>query len=253
MKPRSGFSLMEVLVGLMLAMVLMIPVYSIFTSGSQQSLQGIQQIEMVMEGRRILRRIRLDLKSACLVLPAGAGYYSFPEIMRRTKGAASSLEGTTFTFLSFPSQGDLGAIVTPGVVTGPVFKCANEISYSIVPSDQPGGHFLCLIRRERFHPKLGGDVQTKVLSKRLNYFDIQPVEIQSPAGRNQWFFNVTLQLAAARKPHTMQQLPEAGRLLDRQQGLLLADFFDVVCPVTFHNAWNQVLVNRNWNCSIQGP
>ncbi|MBF0547684.1 MAG: hypothetical protein HQM08_24810 [Candidatus Riflebacteria bacterium] len=250
---RSAFTLIELLLVVFLAICLLIPGYRLFRSSSQSSIQGIQQIDMVSEGSRIIRQIHNDLKSACIALASIDTQYSFSDFVRASGGSSDSLAGTTFSFLSFPQHGDLDKAVSLGVSSGQSIKCANEISYSLKASGKPNVPFLILTRTEKTHPKLGEDKIERVLSQRVNFIAIQPIEIPTTSGRNQWIFNITLQLAEARNPGNLMDLSKNGLVLNSQSGLMISDFFDVVCPTFFEAVWNRNNANRNWQTVVQAP
>ncbi|MBF0409412.1 MAG: prepilin-type N-terminal cleavage/methylation domain-containing protein [Candidatus Riflebacteria bacterium] len=252
MKRNTAFTLMELVVVIFMSGILIIPAYRIFSETSKTSIQGMQQIDMVLEGRRIIQQLRNDIKLSCIILPASEAQYSFTDFIKVVGHSASTLVGTKFSFLSFASHGELDKVVSAGVSTGQCIKCANEITYSL-ESGTPGNPFLVLSRTERVHPKAGGGEQKRILSRRINYFAINPVEIQSPGGRNQWFFNITLQLAEARQPEDLVNLSRNGMILNRQKGIMITDFFDLVCPTYFSAMWNQRFSNRNWHTIIQEP
>ncbi|MBF0544128.1 MAG: hypothetical protein HQM08_06835 [Candidatus Riflebacteria bacterium] len=249
---ESAFTLMEIIVVAVISILLLIPAYKIFRNSSETSLHGLQQIDLVMEGRRIIKQIRNDLLSACIILPLTNTQYSLMDFLQVSGGSATSMEGTTFTFLAFPSHGDLKQAVSEGSTTGYCIKCANEISYTL-EATEPGNPFLTLNRQEKVNTRLGGGTQSRVLSKRINYFTIRPVEIQTTNGRNQWFFNITLQLAEQGNQNNQKSFQKNTLIQSRQSGIMIADFFDVVCPYFFSEIWNQTLTNRNWQTLIQGP
>ncbi|MBF0406907.1 MAG: prepilin-type N-terminal cleavage/methylation domain-containing protein [Candidatus Riflebacteria bacterium] len=252
MRKKSAFTLMEIMVVAIISIIILVPSYRVFMSSSRSSIKGLKHIDLVMEGRRLIKQIKYDLKSACTVLPLSSVQYSFFDLIAVSGGSGSSLAGTSFTFLSFPLHGDLNQAVSAGSTSGFSIKCANEVTYKL-ESGAPGSSLLVLKREEKVHPKLGGGTLSRVLSKRVNFFSIRPVEIQTTNGRNQWFCNITLQLADAQNLDDLNNLPPNTLIQSRQKGIMIVDFFDVVCPLFFAEIWNQCLSNRNWQTLIQAP
>ncbi|MBF0407197.1 MAG: hypothetical protein HQM10_07580 [Candidatus Riflebacteria bacterium] len=249
----TGFSLPEILVVAMLGVMLAVPGYRIFRGSSQASLQGIQQLDMVSEGRMIIRLLHNDLKTACIALSEKDTQYSFVDYVKATGVGGTSIAGTVYKFLSFSSHVSPDDAASARSTSGLGIKCANEISYSIKQSEKPDMPFYILTRTEKVHPKLGGETKERILSRRVNFFSIQAVELQTTEGKNQWFFNITLQLAEARNPANLKNLSKNGPVLNMQSGMMITDFFDVVCPTMFASMWNRNYANRNWHTLIQAP
>lgn len=247
-----GFTLMELMMVVALSVIIMTPAYRIFKSGSQASLQGMQQIDMVRDGRQIIRKIHNDLKMSCREMSAAAFSFTFNQMVAVTPGSSNSIANTKYVFLIFPLHAEVSDAVSEKAAGGKAPRFANRVTYTLEPSGKPDMPFLKLVREEKFHPQLGGKTLKTVYSERVNYFSIKPVEIQSKEGKNQWFFNVTLQLAEARHPKELGKATN-NLQLNRSNGLIIADFFDVVYPEFFSALNNQDYMGRNWYTVIEGP
>ena len=245
-----GFTLVEAVLVAGLSTLILLPAYQIFQSGMNTSVQGMQQIDMVLEARRIIKQLHADLKSSCIELDPTIRY-TLRDFLRTTRPSAASLEGTTFTFDAFPLHTELEKAVSTAEHTGVASRLANRITYRF---EKTGGPFFRLIREELVNPLLGGGVQKQVLTERCNLLNVMPTEIQTTKGSNQWFFVVTLQLAETRFPAEIQAQMAAGGLVpNRTKGLMIADFFDVVASEFFQALWNQEYMNRNWHTGVRTP
>ena len=246
----NGFTLVEAVLVAGLSTLILLPAYQIFQSGLNTSVQGMHQIEMVLEARRIIKQIHADLKSSCIEL-APTVRYTLLDFLTTTRPSATSLEGTTFTFNAFPLHIEQEKAVSAAERTGVANRLASRITYRF---EKTSGPFFRLIREEKANPLLGGNIQKQVLTERCNLLNIVPTEIQTTKGSNQWFFVVTLQLAETRFPAEIQAQMAAGGLIpNRTKGLMIADFFDVVGSEFFQAFWNQEYMNRNWHTGVRTP
>jgi hypothetical protein len=104
------------------------------------------------------------------------------------------------------------------------------------------------VREETFN----GKTSKRVLTNRVNFFEIKPIMLQ-PQGKNQYYYMVTLQLIDSVHPSEMKGTTPGSKISDTQQGVILADFYDVVYPEFFHSMWNQVRSNPNWHSPLRAP
>ena len=245
---RRGFTLIELMMVIALSVIVLTPAYRIFKGSSQASLQGMHQIEMVQEGRRIIHQIHNDLKLACKDFSKQAVEHRFTDILPPGQPA----DPNRYSFLSFPQHGEVSDAVSNKVPSGQAPRYVNRITYYLEPSGTGGNPFSKLIREEVVHPALpGASTGRKVLSERVNFFSIRPVEIQNKVGTNQWFYNVTLQLGEVRNPNIVKGTQ--GPVPAKMAGVMISDFFDVVYPEFFAALNNQEFMGRNWYTSIDGP
>lgn len=243
----KAFTLIEIMMVILLSALILGPAYSIFKSGSQTSLQGMQQIELVQEGRRLLRLIHNDLKTACFPIPNGPYTFSFSSLLTVTKASANTQAGTNYTFLIFPLHCDIDQAVSANQ-TAKAPRIVNRLEYFL--NSQPGSPFLSLTRTET---PVQGAMSKKILSTRVNYFSIREVEFQSPVGKIQFLYEVTLQLAEARQPKDLMKVPPGAIITNKSTGLIIGDFFDVISNDFFTALWNQDYMNHNWHTGIEGP
>ncbi|GAB4271476.1 MAG: hypothetical protein Kow0029_09210 [Candidatus Rifleibacteriota bacterium] len=239
---KRGFTLVEIMiVGICLAL-LMGPIFLVLRSGTKTSLQGMLRIETTLEARRVIKQIHQDLKLACFPLPYNS-LYSFDDVM--TIGGTPPKN--TYTFLSFPTHQKFSNIFQ-NQTSGQNARNVSEIKYIVEDGTDPDKPSYRLIREEKF----GGKVTRKVLSNRVNYFEIKPMMIQ-PQGKNQFYFLVTLQLLDSVHPSSMKGKTPGSKIMNLEKDVILADFFDVVYPEFFHAMWNQIRVNPNWHTPLKAP
>lgn len=254
-KLNRAFTMMEIMVVVLLSMLVIVPAWRIFKSSSQSSLQGVHQIEMVMEGRRLLRQIHNDLKSACLPMENEVQIFTFYDLFNFHAPSQISQAGSSYDFLVFPMHAEIRDAVSEAITSGLSPRYVNRVIYRLeAQRDSP---FLKLIREEKTHPGLrGGPAGAKVLTDKVNFFRIDAVPIQFPVAggaKDQWFFNVTLQLAQAREPKDLTKVPSGNTIMNRTQGLIIADFYDVVYSEHFTAFWNQDFMGRNWHTVMDLP
>lgn len=251
---KHGFTLLELMVVVTCFLLVLGPAYQIFVSGTRQYTSGVLQIETTLEARRIIRQLHNDLKMATFATGDG-GYTLRLHDMLEVEGIYPTLQ---YSFLSFPAKTESEAIMPPA--DQPYrHRFASRITYSLQPPTGPGKTGFRLVRKEEFPALLGRQPWVKVLSERVNNFHISPVslpeaapeQIRTGAPKPQWFFFVTLQLVDSIRPqqHPAGAVPVAAR----SQGLVVADFTDLVCPEFFCAFHNQEGVGRNWHNGIIGP
>ncbi|MBF0542883.1 MAG: hypothetical protein HQM08_00545 [Candidatus Riflebacteria bacterium] len=224
-------------------MVVMIPLFKILQGGTRGSLSGIMQVETAMEAERILKQVHSDLKNACFETGDGAIQINLWSMIKESGTAREP----TYVFSFFPVHANVKDIVveTPN---GFSHRFVNRVTYKVL-SDPHSKIGYKLVREEKFHPRLGGTIESRVLSEKLNFFQIQPIEIQTTKGRNQYFFQVTLQLI-----DSYTSVPTGfSTNISRSSGIVMADFTDIVYPEFWKSLWNQEFIGRNWHSGIEGP
>lgn len=239
---RQAFTLVEIMIVAICTALLMGPIFLVLRSGTKTSLKGMLRIETTLEARRVIKQVYADLKMACFPLPYNSTY-NFDDVM----AVSGTPPFNTYKFLSFPIHQRLGDIFA-SQLSGVNHRNVAEITYRIEKGKDPDNPFLRLIRDESF----AGRVNTRILSDRVNFFEIKPVMMQ-PYGKNQFYFLVTLQLIDALHPSELKGKAAGSKLDELQKDVILADFFDVVYPEFFHAAWNQVRFNPNWHSQIRQP
>lgn len=238
----SAFTLVEIMIVLICTALLMGPIFLVLRSSTKTSLKGMLRIDTTLEARRVIKQIYADLKMACFPLPYNS-IYNFDDVMQ----AGGTPPHSSYQFHSFPIHQRMRDIFS-SQSSGVNFRDVAEVTYRVEDSKDPDNPFMRLVRTESF----GGKVNTRVLTERINFFEIKPVMMQ-PYGKNQFYFLVTLQLIDAVHPSEMKGRVAGTKLDDLQKDVILADFFDVVYPEFFHAAWNQTRVNPNWHTQIRNP
>lgn len=242
MKEKHGFTLVEIMIVAICIALLMGPILLVLRSGTQTSLKGMLRIETTLEARRVIKQIHADLKMACFPLPYSS-VYNFDDVM--------AISGTppmnVYKFLSYPSHQKLSNIFT-SQTSGVNFREVAEIKYIVEDNGDPDKPAFRLVREEKF----AGKTARRILSNRVNFFEIKPIMLQ-PQGKNQYYFMATLQLVDSVHPSEMAGTTPGSKVSSTQQGVILADFYDVVYPEFFHSMWNQVRANPNWHTPLRAP
>lgn len=241
---KRGFTLVEIMIVCICTALLMGPIFLILRSSSQSSLKGMLRIDTTLEARRIIKQVHSDLKLSCFPIPYGSTY-SFDNNIG-IGGTAPNL----YMFYSFPVHEKLDSIFESRTVNKAI-RNVSEITYQMESHKTSKKPSYKLIRKENFK----GKVTSRVLSDRVNYFEIKKIEIQSPAGKNQFYFLVTLQLIDAihEADFEAKGVTKGNKLKKMKSKIILADFFDVVYPEYFHSLWNHLRINPNWHIPIKVP
>lgn len=242
MKQHKGFTLVEIMIVAICIALLLGPILLTLRSGTKTSLKGMLRIETTLEARRVIKQIHADLKMACFPIPY-ASVYNFGDVMQ----ISGTPPTNCYSFLSFPAHEKMDAIFT-NQNSGINFRQVSEIKYSVEDNGDPNKPAYKLVREEKFN----GKTNRRILSNRVNFFEIKPIMLQ-PQGKNQYYYLITLQLIDSVHPSEMKATNPGGKITVTQQGVILADFFDVVYPEFFHSMWNQVRTNPNWHTPLRAP
>ena len=245
-KYRPGFTLVELMIVVGCFMLIIGPALRVFQFGTRSSLSGMKRIDTTLEARRILRQVHIDLKGSCFVWQ-GPGNYSFDDILYVDRSKEPCAE---FLLYRFPSIDPVEKCVT-GLKddAGPARRLTSLVTYRITPAHE-------LVREEAFHPshpaysRFPQGKWTQVLTKRLNYFDISPVQVPNATGPDQWFFWVSLQL---RDAYQKPDLSQAALRYDFKEapGVIISEFFDILYPEFFTAFHNNEGMNRNWHTDME--
>lgn len=239
---RKAFTLVEIMIVAICLALLLGPIFLVLRSSTKTSLKGMMRIDTTLEARRVIKQVYADLKMACFPLPYNS-VYNFDNVMQ----VGGTPPCNTYSFLSFPIHQKLENIFA-SQLSGVNYRDVSEITYRVEKGKNADNPFLTLYRDESF----GGKIHTRILSDKINFFEIKPIMLQ-PYGKNQFYFLVTLQLIDALHPSELQGRTAGTKLDQLQKDVILADFFDVVYPEYFHAAWNQVRSNPNWHSQIRQP
>ncbi len=236
--PAAGFTMVEILVVMVCALVILTPLMTVYRTGTRSSLRGMLQMDISQEAMSVLRQVRTDLKSSCFYQPLTPFDIVFQNLV--TPGGTAA--APSFSFLCFPHPGAEGD-AAPIDDSGPALRRASLVTYLLEPGKGTAGLGV-LKRLERFHPdhplagQYPGGVQARDLSKRVCGFQVSPVSIQSGT-ENQSFFWISIKLAGASIPsvgdlESLKTPEKPGEyLIQRTQGLVIADFHDIVSPDMF--------------------
>ena len=245
-KHQKGFTLIEVMIVAACLVILIGPILYIMRSGTKSSLSGMMRIETTLEARRVIKQIHADLKLACFPIQYGQEY-NFGEILVKTGTPPEN----SYYFMSFPIHDRYDGIID-NRKAGIAYRNISLIGYIIEKNTDPNKPAYRLIREERYKNK---KVKTRVLSEKVNFFDIEQIPIDVPNAKVQFYYLVTLQLMDTLHPKnlTAKKNTQSTKFTDHQNHVIMADFFDVVYPEYFHAIWNQFRVNPNWHTPVIGP
>lgn len=236
MKNRLAFTMVELMVVCGILMLVIIPTYRILSHGSKSAIKGVQRNSIIMHGQNILSQIKSDLvESAFPFSDADTQDINIGNIATET----SDIDGNvTYIFYSF-SGGAYEQQVRPTSSGAESYRRLNRIEYRFIT--KPGSIFKVLERVVFLHPHHTGAKPTgqrKVLSDKVNFFEIRP-ETPESAGFSRSFFRVSLQLfdhdAAADK--SLPPNPET---------MFIAEFCETVNPIILNALVNNPGLNRNW-------
>ncbi len=239
----AGVTLVELLVAIICFMLVMLPVFQAFLSGTRTSLTGMMQVETTMEARRALRQIHADLKAACLPFDNRGLQVTLDQLL---SSALSDSGQIAYSFHAFPRHVDPSrTIVTEASGLKP--HVANRIIYRLEVR-KPGDPRKQLIREERPHAGTGETVRTTVLSERVNHFEIRTVNFRGKVPRSAFF--VTLQLVDSTETGALDRLQPGSA--DKPRGVVLADYCDMIAPTFVSSMLAQEGVNRTWYSELRG-
>ena len=240
MRTKTGFTLIEVMMVLILSMLILGPAYQIFRAGSQTTLKGMKRIDLVLEGRRILKEVHEDLKRSCKTTTGAGQEYDIRTLLHSTE-----IPFFSYSFYSFPFHSEIEKTVSAGS-TGDAPRLASRVTYEVIPPTGLQNPLSQLVRKEVFHPGLGKEPEQRIVSKNINTFTIKPFQLQSKDSgfQNQNYFIITLQLA---------QLPPNFTPDNPLRGIVLLDFYDVVYSSNFNSTWNHECHALPWHVLIDGP
>ncbi len=225
MKQR-GFTLIELMVVCAIMMLILIPTYRIMSHGSRSAIKGVQRNNVVMQGQQILSQLKIDLTMSCFHF-VNDKTHSINDLFTET----SNGNDLTISFHTFNGGDPESKVIATS--NGPEsFRRMNRVEYKLTSrNDSP---FKTLERTIRMHPKIvGSETLTKVLSDKVNFFEIRPETVTS-AGYSRSFFRISLQL--------FDQDDNAGNIGQ----LFIADFMDTANPAILNSIINNPGLNRNW-------
>ncbi len=225
-KQRHAFTLVEVMIVCAIMMLILIPTYRILSHGSRSALKGVQRNNVVMSGQQILSQLKLDLTLSCFIFVNDKSH-SISDIFTETTTGSD----VTISFYTF--NGDEYEKKVIPTSSGPEsYRRMNKVEYIL--KSRSGSVFKTLERVLHLHPKIGGGQNRKVLSDKVNFFEIRPETITS-AGYSRSFFRISLQL-----------FDQDDNVSGNVGQLFIADFMETANPTILNSIINNPGLNRNW-------
>lgn len=239
---QAGFTLVEIMIAAVCLALLTGTSFLLIRASARASMQGMLRLETTLEARKIIRQVYADLKLACFPLPYNS-VYNFDNVLYITGAPPHNM----YSFLSFSTHARINDVFA-SQNTGINHRETAFINYRVEPTTSANRPFLKLLREETFK----GQTTSKVMSEKVNFFEIKPVMLQ-PWGRNQYYFLITLQLVDSTDSTELAKQTAGAKITNNGSNLAIADFFDIVYPEFFHAAWNQPGINPNWHTQIRIP
>lgn len=230
MMKQKGFTLVEMMVAIFISSLVSIPVYLLYQSGFKSSISGMARLELQAEGQTILRQLKDDLRFSCM--PYGGSFsLSFDKLLE-TNASLDELEESEYSFYRFDQAG-VGELFykKDGEFQFPVTR----VSYRIERADAE-----LAPRLTRIEVTSDGRERTRVVSECINFFQIKPVCVKDNSDKEQWFWNITLQL--------VKDLGKSAKSASSQT--VVADFYDLTSSVFYHALFNNPLNARNFNTRL---
>ncbi|MBF0547498.1 MAG: hypothetical protein HQM08_23865 [Candidatus Riflebacteria bacterium] len=262
-------TLVELIIAIICAMILLPSIWNALSSGTRSSLRGMAQVHTTTETKVILELICDDLYNSCIE------YGSSPVFLDVNTAILNNSGGPPYTFFAFPRHGNLyDAMISPKtggsprILTSPVQnggadqpdqtgraeRLVSEITYDLEPLTPNQKLLNKLIRKEKFHPlyplasKFSNGVKIDVLSEHVQNFSIRREIFYSVPNSNKervlLSFRISIQLVEV-TPGT--NVPD--KLVDPLRappGIVVSDYFDIVCPKFFNERFNNGCFNHNW-------
>jgi len=223
---NKAFTLIEVVMVCAIMMLILIPTYRILSHGGKSALKGVQRNNVVMQGQQILSQLKLDLALSCFIFVNDKSH-SISDIF------SENLSGSDVTISFNTFNGEEYARKVIPTSSGPEsYRRMNRVEY--VLKSRPGSAFKSLERIFYPHPGIGGNKNRKILSDRVNFFEIRPETISS-AGYSRSFFRISLQL--------FDQEEKVSNSTGQQ---FIADFMETANPTVLNSIINNPGLNRNW-------
>ncbi len=240
MKVRSGrgITLIETLVALAIISLISLPAISVYRSGMQNSVNGMIAQDMMNSGKQIISQIKDDLRHSAIGYQGGFSI-AFQEMLSYAAPNSSGFDNQTFTLYRFPEKASYNDKAKGSMKLGMLTKITYRLEKLI---NTP---FLRLSRQKM---DSHGTVSNKILSDRINFFSIHPVEFKLEKDNSAWLFNISLQLGLYKGNSKRQP---GHFLTDKENSLKIMEFYDVVSS-DFFTAINTNRINtRNWNSGLK--
>ncbi|NLM16567.1 MAG: hypothetical protein GX221_02485 [Candidatus Riflebacteria bacterium] len=241
---NKGVTFIEIMLVVMLLAMITVPFYNILRSGTDTSLKGMARVDVTLKARNIMKQVYADLKVSAYQI----NFNSLYNITDTMYVSAAANPPDEYVFYTYPSHEALDKILLKDDDNSEKLHETNytsvaQIVYSLKKSSDPNEPFYTLSRTETFQ----GEKTEKVLSEQVNYFEIKPVSLNLPGTERyvQGFF-VTLQLVDVVKHNPNAKLT-MEKLTKNQKDIVLADFFDLVCPDYLNTNFAVKAPSLNWH------
>jgi type II secretory pathway component PulJ len=222
---NNAFTLVEVMIVCAIMMLILVPTYRILSHGGKSALKGVQRNNVVMQGQQILSQLKLDLALSGFIFVNDKSH-SISDIFTETLSGSDVI----ISFHTFNGD-EYGNKVVPTSSGPESYRRMNRVEYIL--KSRPGSVFKSLERILHLHPKIGSGKNRKILSDKVNFFEIRPETISS-AGYSRSFFRISLQLF---------DQDEKGSNTGQQ---FIADFMETANPTILNSIINNPGLNRNW-------
>ena len=248
-----GTTLIEILVVLLLSVVIVGLLTFLSRDILTSTSKGIISSDAIIEARRILESVRIDLQNQCAPTQTLTGSSMTLAAQLEERGLAPLL---TYRFHAFSQVGAIGDNVPESLGgSGISPRRASLVTYTVQPAAN-GGFPFRLVRQERFHPshplavRVPGGQSSHVLSTRISFFEIRPCEIRD-GDRYVFYYQITLQLLASSRAGT--GVASASAVLVADARTTIVDVFETACPVFLMSWYRNAGYHRAWHAGIEGP
>lgn len=237
---RKAITLVETLIAVAISAIIAVNAFTLYRSGVRSSISGVVSLDMLAEGKRILKQINDDLKNSCIPYHGGFSV-SFNDLLQIAFSKNRGLEGAEFSLLRFKPEPDFARTGLPG--PDYLLRPLMSIKYRLEKIENSE-----LLRLVREAPSGDAAADRKILSERVSFFKISPAAISTPNSEQNWFWNVSLQLAGRTEKHAGQTQTAVSATARGEDTM---NFYDIVYS-DFFSAINSFRHSpRNWNTGLR--
>lgn len=247
MKNKMGVTLIEMVVVTALMSLILIPVYRVLSHGSKSAIEGVNRSGVVLEGQQILGQIKDDLSASYFIHKDGEKH-NIHNIFKQ-KSIPGEIKYSIITF----NGGKESQKVISTTAGGISYRRLNRVEYRLI--SHKGSPYKTLERTIRLHPQNnsfgGSKTMTKVLSNKVNFFEITTADITS-CGESREFFRISLLMFDKKEGIGNKSLVDGTGKIDSSK-VFIADFSATVSPVILNTILDNVGMNRNWYTDPEVP
>ncbi|MBF0408256.1 MAG: hypothetical protein HQM10_12965 [Candidatus Riflebacteria bacterium] len=225
----SGITLIELSISIGLSALLLSGIILLSRHFTASPQKNIARLEICLEAKKVLRRLRHDLYNACFPVGREAVFMNFSEIVTENATIQSpQYEWLVFPDVSFPEN--LNATETIGLS----IQRINKVKYYLVPSIVGNHDFQDLIREETFHQDFQVPPTKTIVSRGIRFLQIKPIEVLDISGNKQSLFQILLQFTETS---------------DGVQKNL--EFSELVSPIFWRSFCKKDFLGRNWSTMLE--